>query len=175
MEVLEPGRRYVYVSNHASLFDIPAVLAGISDRVAIILKQELTRIPIWGWALKYGHYISIDRANARDAMESLERAVKKVSGNASVLVFAEGTRSLDGTLQPFKRGAFVLAARAGVPIVPVTIKNSFAIMAKGSWTIRPTDIELIIDPPIDSRVEGREAELRLMERVRAILGKNFSE
>jgi 1-acyl-sn-glycerol-3-phosphate acyltransferase len=174
LEHLDRTQRYVYVSNHASMFDIPAIVAGIPDRIAIILKEELARIPVWGWAMKYGHYISIDRFDPKDAMGGLEKAMNKVRGVASVLVFAEGTRSTDGKLQPFKRGAFAVAARSGVPIVPVTILNSFSILSKGSWRVRPADITVVVDKPVESAgTVGKEAELKLMQRVHAILEKNF--
>lgn len=171
---IEPGKRYVYVSNHASMFDIPAIFVAIPDDIRIILKKELTRVPLWGWALKVGPHIAIDRFNAKDAMGSLDRALETIRQGASVLVFAEGTRSLDGKLQPFKRGAFALAARSGVPIVPVTINNSFNILPKGSLKIQPADISIVVDKPIESAgVMGKEDELRLMEQVHAVLKKNF--
>ncbi|MCI0708348.1 MAG: 1-acyl-sn-glycerol-3-phosphate acyltransferase [Ignavibacteriae bacterium] len=174
LEHLDPSKHYVYVSNHASLFDIPAVFTAIPDDVRIVLKKELTRVPIWGWSLNVGHYIVIDRANAKDAMDRIDEAAKKIRNGASVLVFPEGTRSKDGKLQPFKRGAFALAARSGVPVVPVTIKNSYAILPKGTFTIRATDIEIVIDKPIESQGEAsRESEMQLMEQVHSILEKNF--
>jgi 1-acyl-sn-glycerol-3-phosphate acyltransferase len=174
LEHLDLTRRYVYVSNHASMFDIPAIFVVIPDDIRIVLKKELTRVPLWGWALKVGPYITIDRFNAKDAMGSLDRALETIRQGASVLVFAEGTRSRDGRLQPFKRGAFALAARSGVPIVPVTINNSFQILPKGSLKIQPADISIVVDKPIESAgVMGKEYELRLMEQVHAVLEKNF--
>ncbi len=176
LEYLDKSKQYVYVANHASMFDIPAIFAAIPDDIRIILKKELTRVPIWGWALKVGPYISIDRFNPKDAMESIDRALEAVRGGASVLVFAEGTRSRDGRLQPFKRGAFALAARSGVPIVPVTINNSFRIMPKGSLKIEPADISIVIGRSIESAgLTGKEDELKLMEQVHAVLEKNFIE
>ena len=176
LDHLDPSSHYVYVSNHASLFDIPAIMAAIPDEVRIVLKKELTRVPIWGWALKLGPYISVDRNNPKDAMGSIEQATETIRNGASVLIFAEGTRSKDGKLQPFKRGAFALAARSGVPIVPVTINNSFRILPKGSWRIQPADISVVVDRPIESAgVMGKEDELRLMGQVHAVLEKNFVE
>jgi 1-acyl-sn-glycerol-3-phosphate acyltransferase len=176
VEHLDSTKRYVYVSNHASMFDIPAIFVAIPDDIRIVLKKELTRVPLWGWALKVGPYITIDRFNAKDAMGSLDRALETIRQGASVLVFAEGTRSPDGKLQPFKRGAFALAARSGVPIVPVTINNSFRILPKGSLRIQPADISVVVDKPIETAgVMSREDERRLMERVHAVLEKNFVE
>ncbi len=104
----------------------------LKGNVNIVFKKELTRVPIWGWALRYGHFIMIDRSNPRDAMASIERAVQSIRSGHSVILFPEGTRTRDGKLQPFKRGAFSLAVKAGVPVVPVTINNTFGIMPKGS-------------------------------------------
>jgi len=175
-ENIEPGKNYVYATNHASMFDIPTVIGSIPDQIRLVLKKELTRIPFWGWALKYGGYISIDRSNPIAAQKSLEAATDKIRNGTSVLVFAEGTRTRDGKLQVFKRGAFALAARSGIPVLPVTINNSFRILPKGSLKVQPQDIELIIDKAIPTTgIDGKDAELNLMERVRAVVQKNFVE
>jgi 1-acyl-sn-glycerol-3-phosphate acyltransferase len=171
---LGSSRHYIYVSNHASMFDIPAVLSGIPDEIRIVLKKELTKVPIWGWALKYGHYISIDRDNPKDAVRSLERAAETVRNGASVLLFAEGTRSRDGALHPFKRGAFSLAARSGIPIMPVAIKGTFRILPKGSWKVAPADVSLVLDAPIPTKgMSGKEGEIELMERVHHVIERNL--
>jgi 1-acyl-sn-glycerol-3-phosphate acyltransferase len=176
LDNIRKSERYVYVSNHASLFDIPAVLTSIPDEIRVIFKKELAYIPLWGWSLVLGQYITVDRSNPKDGMGSIDKAVAAVRNGTSVLVFAEGTRSRDGKLQPFKRGAFALAARSGVPIVPVTVNNSFKIMRKGSWKIQPAEIFVVIDKPIQSAgVMGKDDELKLMEQVHAVLEKNFVE
>ncbi len=174
--VIDPAQHYVYISNHASALDIPAVVVGIPDDIRFVLKKELTRIPIWGWALKYGHYISIDRSKARDAMKSLEEAARRMRDGASVILFAEGTRTRDGKLQPFKRGAFTLAAKAGIPIIPVTINHTFGILPRGSLRVQPADIELIFGEviPVDDS-QDREGEQRLMERVHEAVARNYIE
>lgn len=175
-DVIDPAHHYVYISNHASAFDIPAVVVGIPDDIRFVLKKELTRIPIWGWALKYGHYISIDRSRARDAIKSLDEAARRMRNGASVILFAEGTRTRDGKLQPFKRGAFTLAAKAGIPIIPVTINRTFGILPKGSLRVHPADIELVFGKPIPvDEYQGREGEQRLMERVRDAVTQNYIE
>jgi 1-acyl-sn-glycerol-3-phosphate acyltransferase len=173
LERLQPGH-VIYASNHASWFDIPATVAAIPDDIRIMLKKELTYVPIWGWALKWGPYIAVDRASPKDAMRGLEKAAEQISTGASVLLFVEGTRTRDGKLQAFKRGAFVLAMKAGVPIVPVTINHSFSILPKGSLKIRPTDIEIVVEDPIEpGRYEGKEGEKELMHVVRAKIERNF--
>ncbi|MBI5021248.1 MAG: 1-acyl-sn-glycerol-3-phosphate acyltransferase [Ignavibacteriales bacterium] len=176
-ENVDFSRSYIYVSNHASQFDIPAVVAGIPDQIRIVYKKELEKIPIFGWGLKYGKtYIGIDRGRGQDAVQSLEDAANKIRNGASVLLFGEGTRSADGKLQQFKRGPFNLAMRAGVPIVPVAINGSYKILPKHSFRIRPGTITLVLSSPINPvENEGKEAELKLRDEVRAAIERNLKE
>ena len=174
LENLVKGRSYVYVSNHASMFDIPAIVGTLPDEIRIVFKKELSYVPIWGWSLAVGHYISIDRFSVKDAMKSLDAAAQKIREGASVLLFAEGTRTRTGKLQPFKRGAFSLAAKSGIPVVPLTVNNSFNILPKGSLKIRPADIELVVDKPIPTaNVNGKADEMKLMESVRETISKHY--
>ena len=174
VDQLDLSKHYIYVSNHASAFDIPAVVVGIPDDIRFILKKELTRIPIWGWALKYGHYITIDRGNARDAMKSLDEAAERMRHGASVILFGEGTRTRDGNLQSLKRGAFSLAVKAGMPVVPVTINNTFKILPRGSLRVDPADIEIVFDKPISIEgFDGRDGEERLMKQVQEAIARNY--
>ncbi len=168
------SRSYIYVSNHASLFDIPAVIAGIPDQIRIVYKKELEKIPIFGWGLKFGKtYISIDRGRGQDAVQSLEEAVNKIRSGASVILFAEGTRTTDGKVQPFKRGPFNLAMRAGVPIVPVTLNGSFEVMPRHSWRIRPGVIRLVLAEPVPvPKANGKETEIALRDQVHDIIERN---
>ena len=174
LENIDPSRNYVYVSNHASMFDIPAIIAGIPDQIRIVYKKELEVIPLFGWGLKWGSYIGIDRGKSNKAMKSLEEAVEKIRLGASVLLYAEGTRTLDGKLQPFKRGAFNLAVRAGVPVVPLTVNGSFNILRKHSILIRPGVVNLVLEKPITvGEATGKETELRLMEHVHAAIAGHY--
>jgi 1-acyl-sn-glycerol-3-phosphate acyltransferase len=175
-EKLDPGQSYVYVSNHASLFDIPTVLGGIPDDVRIIYKKELHYIPIFGWGLKLGKaFIAIDRKRGADAMRSLDTAIEKIREGASILLFAEGTRTSDGHLQQFKRGPFNLAMRAHVPVVPVTINGTYSIMQKGSFRLRPGPVTLIIGTPIEVTGDGgKNAENFLRDKVHAVIEQNYT-
>ncbi len=170
-----PSQSYVYIANHASQFDIPAILAGIPDQIRIVYKKELEKIPIFGWALKYNKtYISIDRSHGESAMSSLEAAADKIRSGTSVILFAEGTRSPDGNLQPFKRGPFNLAVRAGVPVVPVTINGSYTILPKHSSRIRPGTISITISEPIyPMGGTGKNTELELRDKVHDAILKNL--
>jgi len=174
LEYLDPARNYIFVSNHASMFDIPLVAAGIPGDIRLIYKKELESIPVFGWGMKWGSYIGVDRGRGADAMRSLDEAVEKIKRGVSVLLFAEGTRTEDGKLQPFKRGAFHLAVRSGVPVVPLTINGSYRIVPKHSLRVRPGQVELILDPPIlQSGDAGRDAEMQLLEQVRSVIEKNY--
>jgi 1-acyl-sn-glycerol-3-phosphate acyltransferase len=174
LENINSDENYVYVANHCSGFDIPVVMASIPGQLRIVFKKELTKIPLFGWQLRTGPYILIDRENPSKAMESLEIAKKKIEKGASVLLFAEGTRSKDGNIQPFKRGAFTLATRSGKKIIPLTIKGTFNILPKKKFRIRPGIVKLFIDSPIEHNgLIDKKSELELMERVRNIIVKNY--
>lgn len=176
LEHIKDQKRVIYVANHASWFDIPAMVVGVPDQIRIVFKKELTWVPIWGWALKYGPYIAIDRANPKDALKSLDKAAEQIRKGASVLLFAEGTRTRDGKLQSFKRGAFALAVRSGVPVVPVTINNSYNILPKGSLKVRPAEIRLVLDKPIETAGKsGKEGEKELMDAVHQVITRHFVE
>jgi 1-acyl-sn-glycerol-3-phosphate acyltransferase len=167
-------RNYVYVANHASMFDIPAIIAGIPDQIRIVYKKELEWIPLFGWGLRIGSYIGIDRSGGTKAMKSLEEAASRIRNGASVLLYAEGTRTLDGKLQPFKRGAFHLAMTSGVPVVPLTVNGSFHILRKHSIAIRPGHVELVLDSPITYEDgAGKNAERNLMDSVYSAISKHY--
>ncbi len=171
---IERGQNYVYVSNHASMLDIPVIVAGIPDQIRIVYKKELEVIPFFGWGLKWGSYIGIDRGRGSEAMKSLDEAIEKIRRGASVLLYAEGTRTLDGKLQPFKRGAFNLAVKAGVPVVPLTVNGSFNLLPKHSMRVQPGTVDLVLEAPIRLEQEtGKEAELSLMEKVHAAIERHY--
>jgi 1-acyl-sn-glycerol-3-phosphate acyltransferase len=175
MEHVDPYGNYILVSNHASMFDIP-VLMNTFPHVRIMFKKELSYIPFWGWALRWGYHIMVDRSKGTEAMKSLDRAAKAIGEGGQVLLFAEGTRTRDGKLLPFKRGAFSLAAKSGIPIVPIAINGSYSILPKGSFDIRPSQIEVIVNPPIETKgITTREQEIQLMNTVREIIVRSFVE
>ena len=173
LEKIQRSKPYVFVSNHASMFDITAVVVGVNRYVRFLVKKEIARVPIFGWATARAH-IMIDRESGRDAVKSLEKAAKRISLGESAILFAEGTRTRDGNLQPFKRGAFVLAIASGVPVVPLTILGSFSIMKKGSIGLREGEITIVVDPPIDVReYHDRRGAIELMNKVHEIIERNY--
>jgi 1-acyl-sn-glycerol-3-phosphate acyltransferase len=173
-EFLKSGQSYVYVSNHASLMDIPVLVSGLRDNIRIIYKRELEKIPFMGWAMAKSPLIAINRADAKDAMESIDEAINAVKKGESVVVFAEGTRSKDGKLGDFKRGAFVLAARAEKPIVPVTIIGSNVVLPNGTLRFKKGKVVLKIHPPIENSSSlTRAEEKKLMEQVHTAVASSL--
>jgi 1-acyl-sn-glycerol-3-phosphate acyltransferase len=123
---------YLLMSNHQGALDIAALLAGLPVSFKFIAKRELFQIPVFGWAIRKAGYISIDRENPREALKAIEQAVQRMNNGTTVLIFPEGTRSDDGKLLPFMKGAFSLASRAEVPILPLAIRGSHDIQPSGS-------------------------------------------
>lgn len=175
LENLKKNGTYIVVSNHSSQFDIPAMQLAIPVRMSIVFKKELAKIPFFGWQLYLGPYVMINRKKAEDAVKSIERAKYLMKEkNVSILLFAEGTRSKNGEIQPFKRGAFYLASRVGYPVVPVSISGAQKILPKGSLRIKPGTLFIHFDKPIDTAgVETRQDEINLMQNVRDIVVKNY--
>ncbi len=174
LERLDTSRPYVYVSNHASVFDIIGVVVAIDRHIRFIAKKEVARIPVFGWIAASG-YIMVDRTSGPDGARSLERAAGRIAAGESVILFAEGTRTRDGNLLPFKRGAFSLAIQAGVPVVPLTILGSYDVMKKGELRIRKGEITIVVDSPIDVReYHDRQGAMALMNRVREVIERNYT-
>jgi len=175
LQNINPNGTYVFVSNHSSQFDIPAVQSAAPVRISIIYKKEINKIPLFGWQMMLGPYIVIDRKNAEKAIASIQKAkalmdTKKIS----VHIFAEGTRSLTGEIQPFKRGAFYLAAKVGYPVIPVTINGSSKILPKGKLNIKSGTMHIHFDKPIPTaHLNTRQDEIDLMETVRNKIIENY--
>ena len=166
---------FIFVSNHISQFDITALQFTIPLKSGFVFKKELARIPLFGWQLLVGPHIVIDRSNAENALKSIHKARQKMKTKAvSMILFPEGTRSKDGELQPFKRGAFHLASQVNYPIVPVTIRDSDKLLPKGSLRINKGTIKVTFSEPIvTTKVETRNDELELMGKVRDIISSNY--
>ncbi|MCG6914426.1 1-acyl-sn-glycerol-3-phosphate acyltransferase [bacterium BMS3Abin03] len=165
---------YVYVANHASQYDIVTMQKSVPNRMAIIFKRELAKIPLFGWQLTLGPYIMIDRKNIESALNSIEIAKRMMKEKrVSILVFAEGTRSLTGEVQPFKRGAFRMASSVGYPIIPVSISGSNKIMPKGTFKLKSGKIHIHYGIPISTEgISSRQEEIDLMNRVREVIIEN---
>ena len=162
----------VFAVNHTSALDIPLLFGKLPAEFRIIHKKSLYWTPIVGWYLLVGRHIGIDRQNPFRAKQSLAAAALRIHNGTSVVAFPEGTRSRDGRLQPFKRGSFVLAQDAGVPVVPVSLVGVKARVPRGLQSIAPGPVTLKIHPPISTA--GREAE-EVAEEVRAIILRDCEE
>jgi 1-acyl-sn-glycerol-3-phosphate acyltransferase len=143
----DPLSAYVVVANHKSMVDIPVLHGFTGLTIKWVMKMELKKIPIFGTACNFLGCIYINRSNSQAAVESIKAAKKSLSDKASVLFFAEGTRSRGGLL-PFKKGAFVFAMNSGLPVLPVTIKNSERILPSDTLDLMPGTVDLIIHPPV---------------------------
>jgi 1-acyl-sn-glycerol-3-phosphate acyltransferase len=174
LEYLSKNAPFIYMANHQSSYDIFALLSCLPVQFRWIAKKELFAIPIMGWAMRAANYISIDRSGKRKALESIEKAANKIKGGVSVVIFPEGTRSRDGSIQPFKRGGFTLALKSGVPIIPIAIKGSSDVMPRDSLRVRPGEIHITIDRAIDTAPYSLRERDVLMERVRGTLERNLS-
>ena len=165
-ENLDPTLPRVYLSNHQSYFDIFVLLAHLPVHFKFVLKEELMRVPLLGPAMRGAGYIGIDRDDPRKAIRGMNEAAEKVSMGASILVFPEGTRSVDGELQNFKPGGFHLALKAGCDVVPLAILKSRLIVPKGSLRIQSGICSLHIGKPLPTAGVTRKNMPELMARVR---------
>lgn len=164
----DPRHPYVVVSNHQSMADIP-VVSHLPWEMKWIGKEVLFKIPVIGWMMHLSQDIQVDRASARSGAVALITAQKVLAQKCSIMIFPEGTRTLDGRVRPFADGAFHLAIRARVPIIPVALDGTFDCIPKNSWKFgKPSDIFLKVLPPIDTSdfTVDRVAELRDLVRTK---------
>ena len=160
---------YVFMANHASHVDSLALAVSIPHPLHWVFKKELSKIPVFGWVLLSLGQIMVDRQSAAQSRSALSTAAGALTGNNSVLIYVEGTRSKDGKLQPLKKGGFHIALQAGLPIVPVRVSGSHDIVPPGSLRVRPGHVVVeLFDPvPTEGKTEADVPEL--MARVRDAL------
>jgi len=164
----DPRNPYMVVSNHQSMADIP-LISHLPWEMKWVGKKELFKLPVIGWMMKLSHDIPVDRSDRRSGARMMLRVVKTLEQKCSVIMFPEGTRSLDGRVGRFNDGAFQLAVKAGVPILPVVVDGSFDCLPKRTWKFGPViDIRVEVLPPVP--VDGDPLALR--DTVRSmIIGK----
>ena len=155
----------LFVANHTSSADAPAVVGAIPRRIAILLKESLFRWPIVGQAFRLARFIPVNRSERDSAIQSLEKAIEALKSGQSFLIYPEGTRSPDGRLQEFKRGAVVMAIKASVPIVPMACSGAHRVMEKRSLVLRPGVILVEFLEPIDASSYSFEDRDKLNDRV----------
>jgi 1-acyl-sn-glycerol-3-phosphate acyltransferase len=168
-ERLDPSRPCVYIANHASFADIWAILAEVPGTIRFVYKKGMDWIPLMGLAMRAARHIPIDRHNRSRAFSMYDRAAEMVRGGLSAIVFPEGTRSRGGRLMPFKKGPFVLAIAAGVPVVPIYCENTYELMPPGSFRPRPGTVTLHIGAEIPTAGLTYEDRDRIAQETRAAL------
>ncbi|MBN8217861.1 MAG: 1-acyl-sn-glycerol-3-phosphate acyltransferase [Spirochaetes bacterium] len=177
LERIGPGGHFLLISNHQSLFDIPALIAAYPGPFRMVAKKELFRIPIFGWCMTAARFIPIDRKNRHRAAESLRKAAERIRSGVSVLLFPEGTRSPDGSLLPYKRGPFALALESGVPILPVVVSGTIQILHRRSFLHFGFGKKVVVVFGAPIPVAGRTADDRgrLMGEVESSTHSLFEE
>lgn len=157
----------IFVANHTSNVDPPVVVAAIPRRVALLAKKEIFAIPILAQALRLASFVPVDRENRAAAIAGLEEATQHLKAGVSFLVFPEGTRSPDGRLRSFKKGTFIMAINAGVPVVPVSVIGAHHCMRRDDWRVHAGEVEVVFHPPIEASRFTLETRDALIARVHA--------
>jgi 1-acyl-sn-glycerol-3-phosphate acyltransferase len=176
LEHVDRNRSQLFVSNHSGLHDTLSLAARLPIQFRWIAKKSLFTVPFMGWHMQRSGYIAIDRENPREAAKSIVEAAKTIQSGISAIAFPEGTRSKTGTLGGFHSGAFALALRAGVPLVPISIDGSYRVIVPKTLQVNPgTAIRIRIGKPIDLAGYPRGEKHRLMEEVHALMDRNLKE
>jgi len=185
---LPPNGRRIYVANHQSLFDIPALLATLPGEVRFLAKASLFRYPVFGQAIRAGGFIPVDRRDSGSARESFTAAIAGLERGVSILLFPEAERTLDGRVLPFQKGGFLLALKSGLPVVPVGVDGTFWVQHRKSFIIRPGRVDIRYGRPVDlsgesvrrlnpriEEVRSRVAELARAELAPSPVGRDQEE
>lgn len=166
---LVAGQPYVFVANHVSFIDIWVLLEWLPGSVRFVYKKELGSIPVFGPAMRASGHIAIDRRNRASAFAAYDVAARDVQAGTSAIVFAEGTRSRNGRLLPFKKGPFVLAIAAQVPVVPIAILGAFESLPKGRIAPRPVPVTVRIGSPLATAGLGYSDRDAIAEECRRVI------
>ncbi len=172
---IEPGTQYFFLANHLSNFDIPLLFRAIPTPIRYLAKKELYKIPVFAQALKVGGIVKIDRGAGVRSYAAINEGVARAKENGySLIVFPEGTRSRDGELHPFKKGAFRMAIATGLPVVPVTVNGTWEVWPPGSKLFYKGDASVVIHDPIEtSHLTVQEDIDVLREQVHEIIERQF--
>lgn len=175
LQHVQHNRSYVIVSNHLSNFDIWATLGALPLNIRFVAKKELLRLPVFGQALAVSNHIVIDRAKPDEAIARINAQVgANIDEGFCILFYAEGTRSQDGRILPFKKGGVTLAMRAGLPVIPMSVSGTRKFLPKGCVVIRPGGrVKIVLGEPIDTAGLPFEQRETLNERVRDVVIRNF--
>jgi 1-acyl-sn-glycerol-3-phosphate acyltransferase len=151
IENLNPRKTAIYCANHQSAMDIPILFVNLPVQFRFVAKRSLFRMPFMGWHLKRSGHIPVDRERPREAIRSLDAAAEKIRAGSSVMLFPEGHRSRNGKMGQFKSGSFYLAIQAGVPVVPITLNGTRAVLKPDTYHVRAGQTEMIVHPAIPTR------------------------
>src|SRR4030095_4455605 len=174
LELLNPLTTYVFVANHRSYLDTATIFVYVGRRIGLLAKKELLKVPILGVGMGFVNVMAIDRSNRERAIETVDAADKRIQSGGSFAVFFERTLPKPGELLPFKKSAFYMAKQAGVPVVPVAIKNSDILMGKGTGEAKGGTIHMVIMTPLStSNVETDTDIVDLINTARASIAKEL--
>jgi 1-acyl-sn-glycerol-3-phosphate acyltransferase len=165
----------IFVANHVSNIDPLAFVPAIPRRVGLLVKSELFRVPILAKAMRMAGFVPVQRENREAAAGSVEEALKYLKEGLSFAVYPEGTRSRDGRMLPFKRGTFLMAVRATVPVVPVSIVGAQDLMRKGEWAVRPGEVTIRFGPAVDASAYTVEQRAILLARLEELVAAGLPE
>ena len=173
-EHLDPKQTYVFISNHRSYLDTATLFVYTGRRMGLLAKKELLKVPILGVGMGFVNVMAIDRSNSERARQTVASATARIRSGISFGVFAEGTRAMPGEFLPFKKGAFYMAVAAGVPIVPVAMKNTDLLMGKGTGRAQPGTIEMVMLQPVPTAGLSTDEDVqKLVKGVHAIVGREL--
>jgi 1-acyl-sn-glycerol-3-phosphate acyltransferase len=176
LENIDCARPQIFTANHSGLHDILSLSANLPIQFRWVAKKSLFSVPFMGWHMRRSGYISIDRDNPREAAKSIIEAAKTIQGGVNAIAFPEGTRSRTGALGSFHSGAFAIALRTGVPLVPISLEGSYRVIMPKTLQVNPgMIIRIKIDKPIDLSSYAKSDKHRLMEEVHLIMSRNLEE
>jgi len=165
----------IFAANHVSNIDPLAFVPAIPRRVGLLVKSELFRVPILAKAMRMAGFVPVEREKREAAAGSIEEALKYLKEGLSFAVYPEGTRSRDGRMLPFKKGTFLMAVRAKVPVVPVSIVGAQDLMRKGEWAVRPGEVTIRFGPAVDASAYTVEQRAILLARVEELVAAGLPE
>ena len=171
LEKIDPARTYIFMSNHISNLDPPVTLPLIPRRTSVMVKKGLFKVPILGQIMRIGSLVPVDRGNRDAGISAVRDAVRAITQGLNMTIYVEGHRSFDGKLLPFKKGPFYLAEECNVPVVPITISGTEAVMPKAQFAIRPGTVTVEFHDPIEPADFGERD--CLMAKVRAVINSGL--
>lgn len=175
LEHVKSDRAQVFIANHQGFFDIFSLSGYLPVPLFWVAKSSLFKIPFVGWSMRAAGYIPVERQDRKKAHQAFLTAIEKLRAGYSIVIFPEGTRSVDGTIGPFKKGGHLMALRAQAPMVPITIVGSGSILAKGSLCLRPGRIRIIISEPVEHERIAANREEAVLDEIRDTICAHYRQ